>query len=670
MTLPDDWEVDDELARDLCSRILRAAQRTAEEVRQRCEGEEDEPLGPEELDDEPAPDDRTRHSVIRGLADELERLAREPIAEDYDGPFGLLQEAHMRASAFIRREVTNGDFMAAESVAFPFFHGHDWEWRVLLPTRGGAGMPAKAPPWREATTALLRNVAREWSPELLVRTTVERMNAVASNGAHAIIANRIANAIPHSDDADRERLGHEPNRDALAFRVRENVRAFLERHRLRMAAPIDASGAEPPEGWARTCERAAKRDAIDGAFFFDCLFAEHIEGTGKAGKALATEVRAKSAGRMAAFARGERSEGELCRLWFDPDYGSTGLPWLELLAEVLWRDAVRPQIDRETRQRPALAIQVHEDVTRIHSRTFVEEERDGQRALVFDRGEPIALATIADTTVLELVQRGVKLLGSVTAHKALRWEVLTGHMQIMRGDADPRVLTIAGGWSGFAGDVLKLRKKGAADDLKAIVHAQQAVRVTLPNGRNVNGLLSLDETPARGRRRGLVKLTLGTMLLPHFVHEIGEGGRDAHNARRLVPVLDLPPMVGRERDHGAQATLSMLVVRELRVRARELVAEGGAAISLERFAELAHAAGLPPSTLGRVLARWAVDGDDGPAFIVEKERGRYTLGDAHRLERAFLETAGKIEIAASEAGKRSVEAREAKKRRLRRSVSD
>jgi len=159
---------------------------------------------------------------------------------------------------------------------------------------------------------------------------------------------------------------------------------------------------------------------------------------------------------------------------------------------------------------------------------------------------------------------------------------------------------------------------------------------------------------------------LGTMLLPHYIYELEEnqGGRTLRENKRLVPIASLPPFVGRANDHGAQATASMLLMRELRTRAAELYREGAVRITLDRWAALFHEAGAPSSIIGKVLERWTKDGDDGGAFLAKPDKDAYTLADAYARERAFLLEAGKREADGSEAGQRSVRSRTAKRRRV------
>lgn len=432
------------------------------------------------------------------------------------------------------------------------------------------------------------------------------------------------------------------HKDDLAGAVRQHVERL--RHDLTVPAQLtEATASELVDSFAE-------------------VFAKHLESIGDEGKRRATAVRKQNA---------RRANDEGTDRWVLWQF-TASTRFLALLTEAVWLDARWPHVDRQARNRAALVIQVHDDVARVHSRAFSLETRNGQRALVFDDTDPIVLSgpSIADESLAKIVERGTSLLGSVTAHKLLRWEVLTGHEQALQGVPDPRVIAVQGGWSVLAQDVLRIGKKEAANDLRAILHAQQAVIITLPTGGTAHGLLSFHDTPARGRRRGHIEITLGSMLLPHFAHEIENTlgkGRNTSEQKRLVPVLrDLPPMVGRPNEHGALATLSMLVVRELRAHARELAEAGAVEIPQERFMALARKAGLPPSVLRLALDRWVSDGDDAPAFLTSPTPGAYSLAAAHAPELAFIVAAGRRELAAAKGGRLSAQARERARHRVAR----
>lgn len=429
----------------------------------------------------------------------------------------------------------------------------------------------------------------------------------------------------------------EAARDEARGRLAEALRQHLKRFR---QAVLSLSGTPPISAAA----------ADDCARKLDLAFADYVERLGESGKDYASTVRRASDDRL-------KNKGPRWTLWCSHARGER---FLRGLARVVWIEDVKPFIKRNT---PALVYPVHEDVVRIHSRTYSLVDKGGQRSLVFDDGAPIAIApampTLAEddmSRMVQLITAGVRLLGSVAAHRVLRWEVASGCERVIRGEPDARALIVDGGWTALAEQLELGKKREHIVNLRAIVHAQSAVTITLPDGSRGN-MLALRDKPPVGQRRGSVEIVLGTMLLPHYIYELAGKGRELRESKRLVPIVELPPFVGRNNDHGAQATASMIVVRELRVRAAELYRDGAVLIPLERWIHLFHEARLPSSLIGKVLDRWTHDGSDGPAFLMSPERDHYTLGDAHSRARDFLRDVGKLELDRSKAGKLSVEKR-------------
>lgn len=358
------------------------------------------------------------------------------------------------------------------------------------------------------------------------------------------------------------------------------------------------------------------------------------------------------------------SDERLLEEWFTV----TGGPKvLRTLAIVLWRDVVGPRIEKELEaDPPAVAMCIHRTASRLFSRVTREEEKNGQRVIPMPGDTMVRVATMnAGTLNATMVDRGIKLFGTVAAHRILRWQVFTGHQQALESNPDPRVITVEGGIEGLTHDVLGMKSKKDATKVRDIIEAEHAIELPIPGGTH-GRLLNRALFPARGQRRARLELVLGTLLLPNYVHQLRKMVPALASAEaRLVPVLELPPFAGgQERSYGPQATFSMLLVETLRERARELVEDGGVRLTVEELEELAEKAGLAPSTLPKVLDRWTLDGDDGPAFLARVGRDRYTLGDAHAKERSFLEEGGRREVQGAELGKRGVRNKRAKLNRL------
>jgi len=123
--------------------------------------------------------------------------------------------------------------------------------------------------------------------------------------------------------------------------------------------------------------------------------------------------------------------------------------------------------------------------------------------------------------------------------------------------------------------------------------------------------------------------------------------------RRLIPVVDMPPLIGRPNDQGAQASFQMETLVEMRKAAKDFVNYGGVIIKPDRFFELADKVELSRNLCPKVLDRWLRDGDDAPAFLKLVGKDCYALGEHHKKAQEFIIQAGKKEIKGCKAGKAS-----------------
>lgn len=415
----------------------------------------------------------------------------------------------------------------------------------------------------------------------------------------------------------------------------------VQRHAARFAENIEPLELDSP----------AALDWTQVARDLDDAFASYVATLGKKGAKWARTIRRDKT----------RIGANSWRLW---RHDAAGEGFLIGLARTLWDTDVLPTVRRVEQNPPALTAPVYDTLARILSPAYeVKSSVDDQGALMgvklIDRArrDEIDLVPFVTEETIRLVGDGAALLKSVTAQRVLRWEVGQGAERRMRRLPDPRVLVIDGGWAFFASQ-LGLTKKDQAYQLRAILHAQAAITIRQADGSRGN-LLALREVPQCGRHRGRIEIVLGTMLMPHYAFESSRG-----EGRRLVPLPQLPPFVGRANEHASQATASMLLVRELRARAPELYREGAARIPPERVEALFSEARVPLSLVPRIMDRWTRDDSDGPAFLIRRDADRYTLGDEHRRARDFLHDSGRREAQGSEAGKASARKRAAKLNRI------
>lgn len=405
----------------------------------------------------------------------------------------------------------------------------------------------------------------------------------------------------------------------------------------------------------------------DGMLAWDAQFASYLETLGEYGKSAAGEVRDAARGRFARLRPGASAPPVgLWHLWADANTSPVGCRFARALAIVLWHDVVGPQLERERVKPPALVRPVMVAALDFHARGRDFDERTGQLSFA---GDTIAtIAPIGGAAVdLEVLRFGLGALGSVVAHKLFRWEVFTGHRQWLDGVQMPHVIEIPGGWTALA-EALGLNPEKWRHPVRALVYTQAHAQFTYPDGSRGN-LLVYNEKDARGRHeRARVRIELGSPLLPGYdkrlLETMGRASLESRTSRKLVPLpRTLPPLVGRQNEHGQQLTFSHNVMVALRDRARELVTYGGAKLTFDNFTSLADRSSLPRRMLVTVREAWLRGGPDAPPFLAEVDRDRYTLADAHRAEREFLEAGGRDELDGAEAGKRGVGRHRAEVRR-------
>jgi hypothetical protein len=505
-------------------------------------------------------------------------------------------------------------------------------------------------PLGDGLLRVTRGISVETTPTLLappldelVRWETGRVafNRNSRDEAHArlLMANLYAGAIEHvtrKGEGERNESTHEIAQVLLRRLV----------HDLRSSAKCFQP--EPRKPGAFTWPEDALEDGLPA---WDAALARFLEKNGK--PEFAENVRENGLKRT--------TDLRLWSLWNEDEKGSP--PVVRLLADA-FENEINAETEKFSAKRPALVHPVMVEVTELHSHAWKRQERDGQLALQLPTAGNVTVASIGDETLGALFAKGLEWLSSIAGHRLLRWEVVEGHRRYLTTGGD-RVLRVEGGWAGLAEKIGASTKKDA-DKLRGIVLAQAHCRFEFPDG-SAGNLLSYREPTdpaARGRTR-VVEITLGTPLLPHYVSLLPQGkSAPMREARRLVPMLaDLPPFVGRSNDHGAQASLALAVVTELRVQAARLVEDGGAQVP---FDTLARRFRIGPDLLARVLDRWTKDGDDGPAFLQRVDATRVTLGDAHAPERDFILDAGKRELDGRAVAQAATEKRQGSRERLAR----
>jgi hypothetical protein len=378
----------------------------------------------------------------------------------------------------------------------------------------------------------------------------------------------------------------------------------------------------------------------------DLALASVADGMGKAGKTLAAKLR-ESARTADPWGR------------WQPDASCT-LPGLVMLARCGWHDVIKPRLDRERAKPAALPRLVHAPVTQILSGPRVVDS-GGQMALELGLPQPCIVREVAG---LPSATHNLKLFQSIHAHRVLWHIVFTAHSRAISNPGWSPHLEYEGGYTALA-EACGISGGDGAVKVRDLIDLFSVLDLTFPGYRG--GLLTRTFIEAKRNRRSLLTIIPGTPLLPGYVHEVQRvTGTTSPTARRdqdLIPLLPVPPTMGRANDAGPQATLQLGVVAYMRDHAVDLAEGRGAPLPIDTWTRLAAESHVPRSLAPDLLPHWLKDHKDGPAVLKLVGRDRYTLGDAHAAARTFLEDGGRRSLDAAEAGRKSTAKRAAARRK-------
>jgi hypothetical protein len=386
----------------------------------------------------------------------------------------------------------------------------------------------------------------------------------------------------------------------------------------------------------------------DGRLYFDKLFSLHIAKTGLHGKKLSEELERASKMWYQTYLS-DRLVPPLFRLWIDFERPPYYCRYLKLLAEILWKDRVEGQVEKNKKHLPALTQSVARPVSRFLSSRAEVLTGGGQPSVVYE-GKTVAEIAAIDPKLMPLVTKGTQWLNSIYHHKLLRYECKAGFENWVQGRADPRVMRYERGETEIA-EILGFKFKEAPSILKSLLHAQAHMNFYFDDGSRGN-LIVLREFRSRitNREEG-IEVVLGTQLMPYYTFQTDRRGR------LLVPVPDWPPLISAPQYHAGQALLQMLIMEEFTNKSIDLATQGSIEIPEERWNEFFKQSGLPQSVFRQARARWLVDGDDGPRFLLEVSPGRYTFGEKYHKELNFLRSQGLMRKDRQEQGRNSVRKR-------------
>jgi len=341
--------------------------------------------------------------------------------------------------------------------------------------------------------------------------------------------------------------------------------------------------------------------------------------------------------------------------WFEPINKSQKTyffhsPAFIILGEVLWTDVVKTKWERQTKHTPAIAKGVLMSTIKPPlTRDTKIEVKDSIITCFSEEGKIISTVPCIDPKLVNLICKGLQAFSSLCGHKLLRWQVQTGFSNWVEGNNDPRLICTSGGYQGIANLIGCGGSNKTPSEVKAILHAQAFGHFNFPQGGAGNMIILREIEKARNGEPSKINIILGEMLLPNFTHLMPAGEK-----RRLVPITDLPPLIGSKNTHAAQAMLQILILEEFSNQSDKLASSGSIVLPIDKWRELADQAKLTQSYVEKIIAGWTEDDLFSKAFL-QKQGDEYTLGPSYSLVTNFLEYQGKQRIEGSKGGHKSAE---------------
>ncbi len=378
-------------------------------------------------------------------------------------------------------------------------------------------------------------------------------------------------------------------------------------------------------------------------------FSAYLKGTGQKGKSLAVQIEKTSKEQFEIYESVNHSSDQRRALWglWLPE-GEHLNPFLRLLGQALWEDRCSNLWDRKEKGYSSIAKPIFDRIIPILNpkKTNKFTEKEGQIIFCNQKGEPLLIAPAVDENMISAFQKGVKELGTLTGHKLLRWQVNTGFEKWQKGDKDPRLIEVEGGYSGIA-ELAGCKSSHEFSKIREILYAQAYGQFVFPDGSHGNMISLTINEQHRNKEPSKISIVLGAMLLPGYVCQF------KRSDRRIIPIGDLPPLHGSPNSHASQAQLQLHVFSEFSNQSIRLAQTGTIIIPIEKWKQMAQESGLNPDKVEAVITHWSQP--DLFNRFLDRQGDEYRLASHYERAHRFLEHQGKVRDNNSKNGKRSWE---------------
>lgn len=403
-------------------------------------------------------------------------------------------------------------------------------------------------------------------------------------------------------------------------------------------------------------EKSEFVSSTDEGNIVDLAFSDFLERIGECGKEAASIIRKSAPKRHQKYKESSFSSDyrqEAWSVWIpNEEFPSLFSPFLSILSNVVWNDKCKRNWDREKRNVPALTQGVVvKTIKPPLSKGSKIEVSDDMIICYSGSGEIIATVPCVDPKLVNLICKGMEAFSSLAGHKLLRWQVRKGFDNWAGGVEDPRLIKTSGGYEGIANLIGCGNSKKSPAEVKALLHAQAYGQFNFPQGGAGNMIILREIEKHRNGEPSKINIILGEMLLPNFTYQLPQGEK-----RRLVPITELPPLIGSKNTHAAQAMLQLLILEEFANQSDILASKKCIQISIEKWQELSFEAKLPQSSLNKVITGWT-EGDLFSKAFLQKQGDEYSLGEDYFQVTGFLEYQGQQRLAGAKGGRKSAESR-------------
>lgn len=367
----------------------------------------------------------------------------------------------------------------------------------------------------------------------------------------------------------------------------------------------------------------------NGILDLDEKFALQIEKIGTHGKAMSGALLAASKSWKEIYDQDQNGLA-LFRLWVDFDIPPYYCRYLKLLAEILWKDSIEAQFQKDQKHIPALTLSVQRPLSRLFS-SRIASIITPEKVSLFYEGKIVAEAPTLEPKCAALLAKGIQNFGSIYHHKLLRLECQAGYENWVSGKTDPHILRFDRGETQIA-EMLGFKFKQAPSIIKSLLYAQSRLTFHFDDQSAASLICLEDFTSENTHRSEGLQIALSPQLMPYYTFQTDK------RSRLLVPLSSLPPFVSAPQYHAGQALLQMLILEEFTHQSIDLSTHQSIEIPEEKWRDFLKKSNLPLSVFKSVLQQWIKE----DSFLICVEPDRYTLGPAYTKESKFLTCQGAI----------------------------